>query len=114
MKRNWLILLIIFIFVIGCTTSLDNVFVAPSNYKAVLSVTNTELVGEVSKYTIYGKYFNLEGKINYSDDFDKIDLVLKSKKQEFEYPLIYEVNEDIIEVGVEKHSKPYTRTKKKN
>lgn len=25
-----------------------------------------------------------------------------------------EVNEDIIEVGVEKHSKPYTRTKKKN
>lgn len=96
MKKLWLILLFIIMFMTGCSSSLENVFEAPNKYKSVLSITDADLLAEVSEYTIYGKYFNLSGKINYTDQFDEIHLVLKSKDNEIVYPLIYEKEESSL------------------
>lgn len=94
MKKIWLILLILFI--TGCNNPIENSIIVPFKYKSILSVVNNDIQGEISEYTIYGKYFNIKGQINYNDSFDEIDLVLKSKDNELNYKLIYEVNDNII------------------
>ena len=94
MKKIWLLLIILLL--TGCNSSIENVFIAPYRYKSILSVVNNDLIGKVDEYTIYGKYFNIKGSINYSDTFDDIKLVLKSKNNELIYNLNYEIKDNII------------------
>lgn len=94
MKKIWLIILLLI--VTGCNSTLENSIIVPIKYKSILSVVNNELEAKVNKYTIYGKYFNIEGLIEYKDDFDQIDLVLKSKNNELSYKLFYEKNNEFI------------------
>jgi len=93
MKKLWLI--IIFIFITGCTNPIEKITI-PFKYKSILSIANNELIGKIDEYTIYGKYFNLKGDINYQDDFNKIELVLKSKTNELVYDLFYEKKDNKI------------------
>ena len=93
MKKIWV--LIIFIFLTGCTNPMDTIAI-PFKYKSILSITNNDLIGEIEEYTIYGKYFNLKGNIKYQDDFNKFELVLKSKTNELVYKLFYEKNDNKI------------------
>ena len=94
MKKIWLILLLLFI--TGCNSTIENAFIVPYKYRDILKITNDKYLGEVNEYTIYGKYFNLKGIINYQEEFKDIKLVLKSKKEELTYDLIYEQKEGII------------------
>lgn len=100
MKKILLFLLLIF--VTGCNSTIENSFIVPYKYKDILSITNDHYVGEISEYTIYGKYFNLKGIINYKEDFQNIKLVLKSKNKELEYDLIYEKMDEIIKFKTNK------------
>ena len=63
MKKIWLILLLLFI--TGCNSTIENAFIVPYKYRDILKITNDKYLGEVNEYTIYGKYFNLKGIINY-------------------------------------------------
>ena len=100
MKKIWV--LIIFIFLTGCTNPIDTITI-PFKYKSILSITNKELIGEINEYTIYGKYFNIKGSIKYQDNFDKIELVLKSKNNELVYKLFYEKEEEKITFKTNKY-----------
>lgn len=88
-----IVFLLLFIFVTGCNLSLENFFDDSHKYKSVLNIVNDDLTGKISLFTIYGKYFNLEGSLNYLEEFEDVDLVLKSKSDELIYDLIYDVNE---------------------
>lgn len=83
--KKLIFLLLIFI-VTGCT------FFKPSNSLEL----DTNIVEEsfikgqavITNYTIYGRYFNIEGEIDLEND--NISLVLKYNDLELEYPLILE------------------------
>ena len=94
MRKIWLILLIFIL--TGCENPIEKTIIEPFKYKSILSIVNNDLYAEIEEYTIYGKYFNLKGNINYIDDFSQFDLVLKNKEEELVYKLFYEINNNKI------------------
>ena len=49
-------------------------------------------VALINSYTIYGKFFNIEGELD--GTFNELSLILKDKEIELEYPLIIENKDD--------------------
>lgn len=78
MKKISLLLLIFFL--TGCSF-------ANKEYSNIFESVSNELLGNITKYTIYGKYFNLEGNIAYYDNYDEILLVLKNQEEECAFSL---------------------------
>ena len=67
-----------------------------NDLEKILSSVNKDKIASVSKWTIYGKYFNVEGEIANVSSYDKIVLVLKSMNNEVEYPLNITKTQDTI------------------
>lgn len=81
MKKLIVIIFILLIFT-GCQSSakvVEEVFETKEEVKGVSNITN---------YTIYGRFFNLEGELD--GNYDTLSLILKDKDLELEYPLIIE------------------------
>ena len=86
MKKK-VIVLIIIIFIVGCKGSFSK-----DNTEEVFDFTNN--ISEfaiINSYTIYGRFFNIEGKINNKDN---LKLVLKNNKEEIEYDVFIEEQEE--------------------
>lgn len=85
MKKLIVIIFILLIFT-GCQSSakvVEEVFETKEEVKGVSNITN---------YTIYGRFFNLEGELD--GNYDTLSLILKDKDVELEYPLIIEKQDD--------------------
>lgn len=100
MKKIWFILLILFF--TGCGLEEKAVSI-PFKYESILSMTDNNLSGKINEYTIYGKYFNLKGIIQYQDSLDNLELVLKSKNNEISYKLIYEIKDNGVSFKTNKY-----------
>ena len=85
MKKLIVIIFILLIFT-GCHSSakvVEEVFETKDEIKGVSNITN---------YTIYGRFFNLEGELDGS--YDTLSLILKDNDIELEYPLIIETKDN--------------------
>ena len=74
-----------------------------NDLEKILSSVNKDKIASVSKWTIYGKYFNVEGEITNVSSYDKIVLVLKSMNNEVEYPLNITKTQDTISFKTNKY-----------
>ena len=89
MKKMLLGLLIGFVLISACTQ--ENII--SYNYTDFLEYTENSSF-KITKLTIYGKYFNLEGIIDQNIEYEKINLVFKDNEEEEEYSLFTETNEN--------------------
>lgn len=82
-----IIILICLLFVAGCNLNKEKDSQEVFNF-----IDNIEQVASIKTWTIYGKYFNIEGEI---DTFlDNLVLILKNNDTEVEYPLIIKKEKD--------------------
>ena len=81
MKKILLLFLICIIFITGCKN------LAQKEVTSLVDTISTTLAGEVevNSYTIYGRFFNLEGTLK--EEINNPVLVFKSKGNEEEYSL---------------------------
>lgn len=85
--KKIIVLLICLLFLVGCNANKEN------NTQEVFNfIDNIEQVASIKTWTIYGRYFNIEGEINTS--LDNFFLVLKNNDLEVEYPLIIKKDKD--------------------
>lgn len=93
MKKIIFILLII-IFLVGCSK------MPKENEKEVFNFTNDiEKNAIVNSYTIYGRFFNIEGTI---ENIDNLKLVLKNNLNEIPYDVFTENKDDQMEFKTSK------------
>ncbi|MBR3661316.1 MAG: N-acetylmuramoyl-L-alanine amidase [Bacilli bacterium] len=84
--KKLLIGLLIFL-VVGCTLSDKKDYVNEQEVFSFANDINTDIT--INKYTIYGRFFNLEGE---TDINSNLTLVLKNNDKEIEYPIYREEN----------------------
>ena len=81
-----IIVLLILLLLTGCKwfdTSIKKKEIEVFDYKE-----NIQGIGLINSYTIYGRFFNIEGELE--GEYSSLNLVLKDKEIEIEYPLIME------------------------
>ena len=87
--KKIIIVLIIVILMAGCNKSISK-----GETKDVFNFTNDlENTINITSYTIYGRFFNIEGIIDKKDD---LKLVLKNNQEEIEYEIFTEDKDDKI------------------
>ena len=84
--KKLLILLLIFL-AVGCSVGSKETDVLEEEVFSFTNDINSDIT--INKYTIYGRFFNLEGETDISSN---LTLVLKNNDEELEYPIYKEEN----------------------
>ena len=88
-----LIIIIYLLLLVGCSLK-DKEITEEEIEKTFADTLDIKEYASISKYTIYGKYFNINGQLE--TDANNLVLILKKEDLEVEYPLIIEKKDNTI------------------